>query len=757
MFMNEDKQEQSTGLEAHWPLDEKNGAFAADLVSRQTDEVSYALLQPRFTEAADPQWRPGVCGGALLFDGYSTWITRPAEKAPKLSDAFTVSAWVAPRSYEWGVEKRLSAIVNQHDREAAEGYILGMYRHGSWSLQIGIGGSWHELWCHHRPLVKQAWSHVAATFSHSEGVMRLYLNGEQVAEQATPGGRALDPSNVDLLIGKNNQASVLAEAFRHNMFDGLMDDVRIYSRALSVVQIAAAYKAALHPHGGSVPVIPEADIRLDRTPLLHDRHRPQYHASPPVHWMNEPHAPIYFNGKYHLFYQHNPQGPYWAQIHWGHWVSDDMVHWRDLPIALAPEKGAVDPDGVWSGSAAYDENGIPALFFTAGDDSASPNQRVGLARSRFLQDGDSDLVSWEKHPKPLIVQEKGQGMFGEFRDPFVWKEGGLWYLLIGSGTDGQGGTALAYTSDNMIDWTYHGPFYVSDPEKYTELGNMWELPVLLPLGKDASGIEKHVLLISPLGPGADVEVFYWIGSFDRKEVRFVPDNEEPQLIDVGDFHFTGPSGMVDPRTGRNIIFTIAQGERTPQLDYDSGWAHNAGLPLHIFLRSDGRLGIEPIAELETLRGEQLCEVSDTTLAEANQLLEQVQGDMLDIRIAFGADEAAAERSGVWVRRSPLGEEETLIYYDRSRAELGVDRSKTTLSQEERTNGVQSGKLELSGEALRLHIYLDRSMVEVYANGLKSLTTRVYPTLEDALGLKLMGDGQRKIKSLSVWKMKSIYS
>src|SRR5690606_12486726 len=131
---------------------------------------------------------------------------------------------------------------------------------------------------------------------------------------------------------------------------------------------------------------------------------------------------IYFEGKYHLFYQHNPQGPYWAQIHWGHWVSDDMVNWRDLPIALSPEKGAVDPDGVWSGSAAYDENGLPALFFTAGDDSESPNQRVGLARSCFAKDGDTDLVNWQKHPVPLIVQQKGQGMFGDFRDTFVWRE-----------------------------------------------------------------------------------------------------------------------------------------------------------------------------------------------------------------------------------------------------------------------------------------------------------------------------------------------
>ncbi|WP_051251458.1 GH32 C-terminal domain-containing protein [Paenibacillus harenae] len=745
-----------SGLAAHWPLDEGRGATAADTVSGMKDIVSYALLQARFTDPADPQWRPGVCGGALLFDGYSTWITRKAAGAPMLNDAFTLSAWVAPRSYEWGAEKRLSAIVNQHDREAAEGYVLGMYRHGSWSLQLGLGGSWQELWCRHRPLEKGKWSHIAATFSRDDAMMKLFLNGEQVAEQTTPLDTGMTPSGADLLIGKNNQATVLAEAFRHNMFDGLMDDVRIYSRALSAVEIAASYQEALLLHGGSAPAISPADIRLDRTPLLQDRHRPQYHASPPVHWMNEPHAPIYFNGKYHLFYQHNPQGPYWAQIHWGHWVSEDMVHWRDLPIALAPEKGAVDPDGVWSGSAAYDETGVPALFFTAGDDSAAPNQRVGMARSLFLQDGDGDLTDWVKHPVPLIVQERGQGLFGDFRDPFVWKEGELWYLLIGSGTDGYGGTALAYTSANMTDWTYHGPFCVSDPQQFPFLGNMWELPVLLPLGKDASGREKHVFLISPLGPDADVEVFYWIGEFDRVEVRFDPDHEEPQLIDVGDFHFTGPSGMVDPRTGRNIIFTIAQGERTPQLDYDSGWAHNAGLPVSVFLRNDGRLGVEPIEELESLRGERLCSLRDMTALEANLELALVQGDMLEIQVEFEEEEDPADRQGIWVRQSPSRDEETLIYYDRRSSELGVDREKATLSMEERTRGVQSGRLDLAGEALRLHIYMDRSMIEVYANGLKSLTTRVYPSRTDSLGLRLQGSGKAKIRSLDIWAMKSIY-
>ncbi|WP_169088095.1 GH32 C-terminal domain-containing protein [Paenibacillus sp. PL91] len=738
-----------SGLIAYWPLDEGKGSLAVDVVSGNADPISYALLHAPFTEARDPQWRKGMRGNAMLFDGYSTWITRQADAVEAPYDAISISAWVAPRSYESGVEQRLSAIVNQHDREAKEGYILGMYRHGSWSMQLGLAGIWVELWCHDKPLPKHEWSHIAATFDRAEAIMRLYLNGEQVAELQTAAHAAITPCKCDLLVGKNNQAAVLAEAFRHNMFDGLIDELKIYDRALTEHEIKSAYEGDLDAHAGEIPSIAEADIRLDRTPLLKDRHRPQYHASPPVHWMNEPHAPIYFNGKYHLFYQHNPQGPYWAQIHWGHWVSEDMVHWRDLPIALSPEREAVDPDGVWSGSAAYDENGIPALFFTAGDDSAAPNQRVGLAKSTFLQDGESDLIRWVKHPEPLIVQERGQGMFGDFRDPFVWRQGELWYLLIGSGTDGQGGTALAYTSSNMLEWEYKGPFYIADSAVYPYLGNMWELPVLLPLGK-----EKYVFLISPLGPGADVEVFYWIGTFDSEACRFIPDQDEPQLIDVGDFHFTGPSGMVDPKTGRNIIFTIAQGERTPQLDYDSGWAHNAGLPISISLREDGRLGIEPIEELQALRGAHLISLTESTLVEANQLLQKIQGDMLEIRVEFA--EGSAERAGLKVRQSPGGEEETLLYYDWRLAELGVDRTRTTLALDERSDHVQSGRLELKGESLSLIVYLDRSMLEAYANGLKSLTTRMYPSRPDSLGLQLWGDDDARIKSLNIWEMSSIY-
>lgn len=746
----------------YWAFDEGTGASALESVSGTRDDIKYVFNQAEFTGSCTPPWRPGVLGNGLLFDGYSTYIAHPVHGeerngAPEFLSALSIGVWVAPRTYEWGYESKLAAIVNQHNRDNKQGFLLGMFRHGSWSFQIGLeGGEWAEIWspdgCE---LPKNEWSYLNAVFNGGDGEMKLFLNGRVIASSAVPRGSRIAAADTDLLIGKNNHSSKLIEVFNLHMFSGIMDELKIYNRALSNEEAAASYQEVLNSAPeGNVPQLKYDDIKLDRTPLLADRHRPQYHVSPPAHWMNEPHAPVYFEGKYHLFYQHNPQGPYFHHIHWGHWVSEDLVHWRDLPIALAPEKDQLAPDGIWSGSASYDADGLPVLFFTAGNDSASPNQSVALARSTYSDDGDSDLVNWIKHQEPLIVQKQGMGAFGDFRDPFVWKDEEGWYALVGSGIEGQGGAALAFASRDMLNWTYKGPFFEADIEKFPYLGPIWELPVFFPLGSDKQGVSKYLLLVSPVGKGADVEVFYWIGQLDQDNLSFIPDQEEPQLIDVGDFHFTGPSGMVDPKTGRNIVFTIAQGDRTAEHEYQSGWAHNGGLPLSVYLREDGRLGIEPIQELQSLRGTKRLSLQDKSLAEANVLLKDVQGDMLEIQVEL--EPGNAGQLGIKVRRSPDGEEETLLYYDLNEVMFSVDRTKTTQHPGEKCSGIQGGKLELLGDNLKLHIYLDRSMVEAYANGLKSLTTRVYPSRKDALGLELWGDSKTLVKSMEIWDMQSIW-
>lgn len=751
------------GLMMSWAFDEGTGTSTIENVAQVRNEIQYVFNQAEFNEPQEPQWREGVMGSGLLFDGYSTYIAHTVHEGNQnmkqaYRDALSIGVWVAPRFYGWGSEGKLSAIVNNHDFDRKQGYLLGMFRHGSWSFQVGLeGGAWKEVWSPDGfELPKNEWSYVNAVFDGVRGEMKLYLNGSEIASADLPrGSRLADASDTELLIGKNNHSSLLADMFSLHMFSGILDELKIYNRALSPEEVVTSYRYVLDSaYQGSHPRLSYDEIKLDRTPLLTDRHRPQYHVSPPAHWMNEPHAPIYFDGHYHLFYQHNPLGPFFHQIHWGHWISKDLVHWRDLPVALAPEKDQLAPDGIWSGSATYDADGLPVLFFTAGNDSASPNQSVALARSTYSLDKNPDLVQWVKHPEPLIVQKKGMGAFGDFRDPFVWKDDGEWFALVGSGIEGEGGAALAFSSQDMMNWTYKGPLFKADIIKYPYLGPIWELPVLLPLGSDKQGKHKHLLLVSPVGQGADVEVFYWIGQLDKQNLSFIPDQEEPQLIDVGDFHFTGPSGMVDPKTGRNIIFTIAQGDRTSEMEYKSGWAHNGGLPISVYLRDDGRLGIEPIQELQSLRGNKLLSLHDKLLTETNELLQDVQGDMLEIQMEV--ESLSAKQLGVKVRRTPDGEEETLLFYDMNDSMFSVDRTKTSLHPGEKCRGIQGGKLELSEENLRLHIYIDRSMVEAYANGLKSLTTRVYPSRKDALGLEIWGDGDLLVKSLDIWEMQSIW-
>src|SRR5438270_14066279 len=97
--------------------------------------------------------------------------------------------------------------------------------------------------------------------------------------------------------------------------------------------------------------------------LVADPHRPRYHFLPPSNWMNDPNGLIQWNGAYHLFYQYNPFAPVWGSIHWGHAVSADLVHWRDLPIALAPTPGSADEFGVFSGCA-FDNDGAATILYT---------------------------------------------------------------------------------------------------------------------------------------------------------------------------------------------------------------------------------------------------------------------------------------------------------------------------------------------------------------------------------------------------------
>ena len=162
-----------------------------------------------------------------------------------------------------------------------------------------------------------------------------------------------------------------------------------------------------------------------RARLAADPHRPQYHFLPPANWMNDPNGLIQWRDHYHLFYQYNPHGPVWGSIHWGHAISDDLAHWRDLPIALEPTPGGVDEDGVFSGCA-VDDDGVPSILYT-GVRRLADDSRVELPC--LATSSDDELRTWHKHPhNPVIASPPpGVDVLG-FRDHSVWQEDGTWYM-----------------------------------------------------------------------------------------------------------------------------------------------------------------------------------------------------------------------------------------------------------------------------------------------------------------------------------------
>jgi beta-fructofuranosidase len=454
-------------------------------------------------------------------------------------------------------------------------------------------------------------------------------------------------------------------------------------------------------------------------------HRPAYHLLPASGWMNDPNGPIQWRGDYHLFYQHNPRGAADADKHWAHAVSTDLVHWERLPIALAPGPGDYDAEGIWSGCVA-DADGTPAALYTG-----HPSQTQCVAF------GSDDLVDWRKHEaNPVVCAPPGGMAVTGFRDPFAWAEGDGWRMVVGSGMEGVGGAALLYESDDLLDWRYLGPLCVG---RAGETGVMWECPNFFPLG------DRHVLVVSPYG-----KAIWQTGRYDGE--RFEP--ERRGLMDIGGSYYA-PNCLLDD-AGRRIMWGWITDARSETAQLEAGWSGVMSLPRELSLADDGSVAARPVPELEALRGaHRRCTDVDLRAGERH-VVEGVEGDCLEVLARFEPGDADAV--GLKLRCSPDGEEQTAIVCDRRAGRLQADRERSSCDPECDCSPHGDAVELTEGEPVTLHVFLDRSVVEVFLNDRVALTTREYPTRDDSVGLELLArGGGARVTSLDVWELHSIWS
>jgi len=464
------------------------------------------------------------------------------------------------------------------------------------------------------------------------------------------------------------------------------------------------------------------------------KHRPVYHFLPPANWMNDPNGTIFWEEKYHLFYQYNPNGAFWGTIHWGHAVSEDLVHWKHLPVALAPDKDGPDRDGCFSGCA-VDMEGKVGLFY--------PGIPDGLC---LATNKDDELIEWEKHPSNPLLRTEGKI---RIHDAKVWKEGEMWYYISGSHIGNirdlglSQDAAFMFRSSDMVHWEYMHPLYKPGQESDCAC------PEFFPLG------DKYMLLFCSHTCGCQ----YYIGNYENQ--KFEIEQHERMNFTIlrgGAMSFSGdliaPITWFDDRNRRIMIGWIAEG-RTIEAQKQAGWAGCLTLPRILSLSADGTLNIEPIPELKILRSNHRSVANISAGPDLGCVpIKDIQGDCMEIKAVI--DSGDAEEVGLMLRRSPNGEEHTVVLYNRLRKVLSLFVVHSSQSSDVTFAGkvAQTGPFSLlDGELLELHIFIDKSVVEVFANNRQCLTKRIYPSRDDSTGIAFFGwDGKATLKSLDAWDL-----
>jgi len=534
--------------------------------------------------------------------------------------------------------------------------------------------------------------------------------------------------------------------------------------AFHVNEVRAAQEAQLRQH----PTLRQfAESRQRR---VADPYLPLYHFVSPESRLrdvpNDPNGLCFWQGYWHLFYQESypPENP---RPHWGHAVSSDLVHWRDLPYAIKPGP----EESCWSGSTLVEDDRVIAMYH---------GHQLG---NMVAVSSDPLLLDWEKvtgnavipNPCPIWTRttgdEKMPGVLGDLLpagainfvyDPCILKNGGFYYSVSGGslphGPSGRRTRAeFLFRSRDLVTWEYMHPFLESDV--YGLVGDDGGCPYFWPIG------DRHILLhFSHMSGG-----HYLLGDYDTARDKFV-------VTYGGRFTFGGwcpggvhaPTASPDGEGGVIVLFNINPAKPTP------GWNHIMSLPRRLTLSGKDELAIEPTGDVESLRRDHRRVEARVLPANREVVLDGVQGKAVEI--AAEIDSRNAQMVELNVLRAPGREEFTRIAFYKHRGYVDWDRSDgwarfyesrdslitIDTSYASELPDVESRAPETApvylapGETLKLRVFVDKSVVEVFANGRQCLALRVYPGREDSVGVSLRAQGaDGALCSFDAWQMGSI--
>lgn len=524
-------------------------------------------------------------------------------------------------------------------------------------------------------------------------------------------------------------------------------------------------------------LIKAREYELNKEQAIKSEERPAFHLSTRVGWMNDPNGFSYYKGKYHMFYQYYPYETNWGPMHWGHAVSEDMLHWEYLPVALAPDEKYDEGNGCFSGSAIELENGRHLLMYTGVERITEADGSTRDIQAQCVATGDGlDYVKYDKNP--VITADKlpeGSSKY-DFRDPKIWKnEDGTYSAVVGNvPTDGSGQIVL-FTSPDGYEWNFKSILI----ENKWRFGNMWECPDFFKLD------DNWVLLTSPCGMEAEGLEYVngsgtlcLIGDYDEQAGKFTPKHN--QCIDYG-IDFYAPQSILTP-DGRRVMIGWMQNWATLNMKPEGAkWFGQMTIPRELSIRN-GRLYQMPAREIESLRhnkveyhnivietdrydedgklvncgheplgaGDEKCSNNSVEVELAG-----ISGRCVDMDITVETDSRFALRFAMTRDEDALNKKANRYY-----TELCYNPAEETLTIDRKYSGsrvatIHERKCQITSirsayenntdrnniDKLKLRIIIDRYSAEIFVNdGEKALTVTMY-TRQDADRISFIADNK----------------
>ncbi|UOY91737.1 sucrose-6-phosphate hydrolase [Ectobacillus sp. JY-23] len=460
----------------------------------------------------------------------------------------------------------------------------------------------------------------------------------------------------------------------------------------------------------------EGELEALRDKSLHSIWKPRFHIHPQFGLMNDPNGLAFYKGEYHVFYQWYPFEAMHGMKHWAHVKSKDLVNWERMPVALVPLED-YESHGAYSG-ASIEVEGKLYLYYT-GNLKYGPIER-SANQCLAIMDESGHIKKYEQNP---VIAGTPKGYTGHVRDPKVFRKDDTYYMLLGAQREDLTGAIVVYESIDALQWTFKGELDVAIDLQ----GYMWECPDYFELdGKD-------VFIFSPQGiaPAGHsyhnvYNVVVAVGSLDMKQMRF--EVEFYQELDKG-FDFYAPQTFEDENGKRMLFAWAGSGEVAYPTDSES-WAHCLSIPRELSIEN-GKLLQRPAKQMELLRRQHMSGQGKV------QGYEAVVNEDTSYEFELHFEPSDATKFGVELFAS--AEERLVVTFDKDAQVVTVNREQFEHAFGGEYGFVRSEAVNLSG-GVKVHIFVDRSIAEIFINdGEIVFTTRVFPK-EDAKGINVFSNG-----------------